>query len=162
MSTTTEARAVAPRRHPPLAPNGAAERAALRTQLAPEARRLALAQWWAGYSEEDARRELSTLLADAAERGGFRIRCRPIADEMMRDASDLLWTEYAWTYSAMKDATLDALTRSQSRTAAAMQACTVAAAADPQPPPQIVRQAVDDACRLHTWRRKQARAEVVA
>ena len=48
MSTTTEARAVAPRRHRPLAPNGAAERAALRTQLAPEARRLALAQWWAG------------------------------------------------------------------------------------------------------------------
>jgi hypothetical protein len=81
---------------------------------------------------------------------------------MMREAGDLLWTEYAWTYSAMKDATLDALTRGQSRSVAAMQACTVAAAADPEPPPQIVRQAVDDACRLHTWRRKQARAEVVA
>jgi hypothetical protein len=150
------------RRHPPLAPNGAAERATLRAQVAPEARRLALAQWWAGYSEEDARRELSTFLAAAAEKGGFRIRCRPIADEMMKEAGDLLWTEYAWTYSAMKDAMLDALGRGLSRAVAMMQACTVAAAADPQPPPQVVRQAVDDACRLHHWRRKQARAEVVA
>jgi hypothetical protein len=145
-----------------LIPHGAAERWQLRGQMQHETQRLALAVWWGRYTEDDARRELRTMTAAAAECGRYQVKCGLLARELLDEAIDALERKYEQSVASMKAAALDALERGHPRAAAAMQACSVAATADPQPPAHLVRFAIDGACRLHQWRLKHAGERVVA
>jgi hypothetical protein len=139
----------------PLIDHAAAERWQLRRQLASEAHRLALAVMWGRYGDDEAERELRTMLAYAADCGRYKVRCDPLAADMLEEALADLAQSYMRTIIDMKAAALDAMTRRQSRFVVEVHAAAVAATAYPPPPPHLVRHAIDEALGLYAWRRRE-------
>jgi hypothetical protein len=91
----------------------------------------------------------------AAERGRHRVTSSPLATEILSEALADLERPYQWAIIDVKTAALDALARGPSRFMAEMQAAAVAVTSDPQPPPHLVRNAVEEARRPYCWLTKQ-------
>jgi hypothetical protein len=144
-----------------------AEAAYLRHSQKREADRLALAMWWAGYSEPDAVQELRTHLACVAQRGKFKVHCGTLASEMLTDALDELEARYEVTMDQVTTASLGGLERNESRSSIDMAAATLGASADPMLPVELVREAIREAIRQHNstealWHRHQAEVSRLA
>jgi hypothetical protein len=133
----------------------------LRVQMSAEADRLARAIWWGRYDEENAMRELRSMVKDAVARAKYPKQCTAIAAAILAEALETLEAQYRPIVDAIKDAVLEVLGRGQPRSAAEKRACDIAAAAAAEIllPPVLVRRAIDIACRIHAWRRKQQQAE---
>jgi hypothetical protein len=95
----------------PLIANVAAEQWQLRRQVAPEAHRLGLAAMWGRCGDDEAGREPRTMMAYAAGRGRYKVRCGSLAADMLEEALADLEQSYMRTIADMKAAALDAIAR---------------------------------------------------
>jgi hypothetical protein len=143
-------------RFPPLIQPRAAEQAFLRWHAAPEAKRLALAVFHAGYSEETAVHELRVALAWWAQRGRYRlVRCGPLAVEMLDDALAELETKFEEVTHRIRNGVTECLRRGLTRDAIEARVARFVATCDPVPPQYLVDHAIDRAVDWFDWRQER-------
>jgi hypothetical protein len=108
--------------------------------------------WWHGFSEETAAHELSVGLARAAEKGKYRVRCGPLAAEMLSQALAELEATYENAADRIRNLVMECLAERMPRHCIEVSVRALVMLCEPQPTPNVVRCAVDEALHLKARR----------